>query len=44
MTRSNRQRPQKPAVPTFANRDEEAAFWDTHDLTDYFYDFEFKPA
>ncbi len=23
------------AIPTFATREEEAEFWDTHDLTDY---------
>ena len=22
-------------IPSFANRDEEAAFWDTHDLTEF---------
>ncbi len=27
-------RPLKP-VPAFANREAEAEFWDTHDLTDY---------
>jgi len=23
-------------IPAFANRDEEAEFWDTHDLTEFF--------
>jgi glutathione S-transferase len=25
----------KSRIPIFANREEEAAFWDTHDITDY---------
>lgn len=29
-------------IPTFSSRDEEAAFWDTHDTTDY--ESEFKPV
>lgn len=29
----------KRPIPMFSSRQEEAAFWDTHDLTDYF-DFE----
>jgi predicted DNA binding CopG/RHH family protein len=29
-------------IPTFANRAEEAAFWDTHDFTDY--EDEMKPV
>ncbi len=26
----------KRPIPTFSSRQEEAEFWDTHDLTDYF--------
>ena len=26
---------QKSLLPAFANREEEAAFWDTHDITKY---------
>ena len=29
-------------IPTFANHEEEAAFWDTHDISDYW--DELKPA
>ena len=29
-------------IPTFSSREEEAAFWDTHDTTDY--EPEFKPV
>lgn len=29
-------------IPSFANRDEEAAFWDTHDLTEF--DDEARPV
>jgi predicted DNA binding CopG/RHH family protein len=25
----------KSRIPTFANREEEAAFWDSHDISDY---------
>ena len=25
----------KSRIPTFANREEEAAFWDSHDVSDY---------
>jgi predicted DNA binding CopG/RHH family protein len=32
----------KSRIPDFKNREEEAAFWDTHDLTDYW--DEFKPV
>lgn len=35
MTRSNVV-PPKNQIPEFASREEEASFWDTHDLTDYF--------
>jgi len=34
----------KRQIPTFASREEEAAFWDRHDLTDYFDDFEYNPS
>jgi len=30
-----------PRIPQFASREEEAAFWDTHDTTEY--ECEFKP-
>ena len=33
----------KLPIPTFRSRAEEAEFWDTHDLTDYF-DFETEPV
>lgn len=26
---------QKSRIPAFASREEEAAFWDTHDITEY---------
>jgi len=29
-------KPTKLQVPEFTSREEEAEFWDTHDLTDYF--------
>lgn len=33
--------PARPSrIPTFANYEEEAAFWDTHDLTDFSDEFE----
>ena len=32
----------KRRIPEFATREEEAAFWDTHDVSDYWDDF--KPA
>jgi predicted DNA binding CopG/RHH family protein len=31
-------RPKEP-IPRFASREEEAEFWDTHDLADYWQDF-----
>ena len=31
---------QKSRIPEFASREEEAAFWDTHDVTDYLDEFE----
>ncbi len=36
------QRQKKPRIPEFASREEEAEFWDTHDITD-FWD-ELKPV
>jgi len=36
-----RLKPKEP-IPEFANREEEAEFWDTHDLSDYW--DEFKPV
>ncbi len=37
MTNERNQRPQPAAsrIPDFASREEEAAFWDTHDFTDF---------
>lgn len=32
-------KPKEP-IPQFANRDKEAAFWDEHDLADYWDDFD----
>ena len=34
------QQPAKDPMPQFATREEEAAFWDTHDFTDYWDDLE----
>jgi predicted DNA binding CopG/RHH family protein len=33
---------EKSRIPTFANREEEAEFWDTHDLSEYW--DELKPV
>ena len=30
----------KEPIPTFASREQEAEFWDSHDLADYWDDFE----
>lgn len=30
----------KEPIPQFKNREEEASFWDTHDVADYWHDFE----
>ncbi len=37
MTNERNQRPQPAAsrIPDFASREEEAAFWDTHDFTEF---------
>ena len=43
MTRSKVRSP-KQQIPAFASREEEAEFWDTHDVTDYFDDFEYNPS
>ncbi len=32
--------PAKDPIPQFATREEEAAFWDTHDFTDYWDELE----
>lgn len=32
-------KPKEP-IPQFSSREEEAAFWDEHDLADYWQDFE----
>lgn len=34
------QEQQRSRIPDFASREEEAAFWDTHDITDYLDEFE----
>ena len=34
------QQPAKDPIPQFATREEEAAFWDTHDFTDYWDELE----
>ncbi len=34
------QEQQRNSIPDFASREEEAAFWDTHDITDYVDEFE----
>ena len=31
---------QKDRIPEFTSREEEAAFWDTHDITEYLGEFE----
>lgn len=41
MTRNGNRQP-KSRIPEFASREEEAQFWDTHDITDYW--DELKPA
>ena len=35
-----RPQPQRNRIPDFASREEEAAFWDTHDITDYLDEFQ----
>jgi predicted glycoside hydrolase/deacetylase ChbG (UPF0249 family) len=40
--RKTAQDPAKSRIPAFASREEEAEFWDTHDLSDYW--DEFKPV
>jgi len=35
MTQHERQPKPQTRIPQFANREEEAAWWDTHDLADY---------
>ena len=42
MTNKERRMKPKEPIPEFKSRDEEAEFWDTHDLSDYW--DEFKPA
>ena len=34
------QRPKKDPIPQFASREEVAAFWDTHDFSDYWDELE----
>jgi len=33
--RKNLQRSERSRIPEFTSREEEAAFWDTHDIADY---------
>ncbi len=33
--RKQQRRREKPRIPEFASREEEAKFWDTHDIADY---------
>ncbi len=35
-----RRRKEKEPIPTFQSREEEANFWDSHDLSDYWNEFE----
>src|SRR6266496_3537733 len=42
MNENGRSMKPKEPTPSFASREEEAAFWDTHDLADYWRDF--KPV
>jgi hypothetical protein len=42
MTRTERPMKPKEPIPQFKSREEEAEFWDTHDLADYWDDF--KPV
>jgi predicted DNA binding CopG/RHH family protein len=42
MTKVDRPMKPKEPIPRFASREEEAEFWDTHDLADYWQ--EFKPV
>jgi hypothetical protein len=37
--RTPRTPPGRDPIPTFASREEEARFWDTHDLADYWDEF-----
>ncbi len=39
---TEKERPPKNPIPEFTSREEEAAFWDTHSLADYW--DEFKPS
>ncbi len=40
MAKQEKTMKQKEPIPRFASREEEAAFWDEHDLADYWDDFE----
>lgn len=40
MTQPKPARSTESRIPTFANREEEAAWWDSHDLGDYQDEFE----
>lgn len=37
--RQQHTKPKEP-IPQFQNREEEAAFWETHDVADYWHDFD----
>jgi predicted DNA binding CopG/RHH family protein len=37
---SKRENQRKQAIPEFASREEEAKFWDTHDMSDYWDELE----
>lgn len=39
MTESGGPLKSKEPIPRFASREEEASFWDSHDLSDYWIDF-----
>ena len=42
MTQTNRRQRRATRIPEFASREEEAQWWDTHDITDYL--DELRPA
>ncbi len=44
MTQTPNTRPARKPIPQFSNYEEEAHFWDTHDVTDYFDDFQVAPV
>lgn len=44
MTQTSDTRPTRKPIPQFASYEEEAQFWDTHEVSDYFDDFQVAPA